>query len=84
MAGKAQCKHCSAICCIVFDVELFPDDFIRFPNIHVEDDGLTLKFSGQRCPYLDKYNRCSIYGKRPNECREYDCRGDYRINPVKS
>lgn len=78
------CVGCSNVtCCIIFDVELFPDDFLKFPDIHVEDDGLTLKFAGQRCPYLDKDNRCSIYEKRPSECMEYDCLGDARVNNYK-
>lgn len=72
--------HCwNAACCIVFDVELFPEDFRRKPDIHVEDDGITLKYAGERCPYLDSSNLCSIYELRPNVCRQYDCCGDCRL-----
>lgn len=69
----------SAVCCISFDVELFPEDFKRKTDIHVEDDGITLKYAGERCPYLDSSNLCSIYDQRPNVCRQYDCCGDSRL-----
>ena len=72
-----QCKNTG--CCIIFDIELFPDDFLRYPNIHVEDDGITMKRAGDRCPYLNASNLCMIYDHRPNECRQYDCCGDERI-----
>jgi len=73
-----KCNHCGR-CCICFDVEIFPEDFLRFPKIHVEDDGITLKFAGERCPYLCDDNTCSIYSLRPNVCREYDCANDPRL-----
>jgi Fe-S-cluster containining protein len=79
---KNKCIRCG-ICCIYFEVEVYPQDFLRFPGIHVEDDGITLKRAGERCPYLTNNNMCSIYKKRPNACREYDCDSDLRIKRLK-
>ena len=65
-------------CCICFDVEVFPEDFVRYPDLYVMDDGLTMKIAGEKCLYL-KDGQCSIYEFRPNVCRQYFCENDDRV-----
>ncbi len=33
------------------------------------------------CVHLGDDNRCTIYEHRPSACRDFDCRGDDRIEP---
>ena len=67
MTGDPPCGECTGSCCISYDViALEPNEVEQFgvPHILIGYDG---------CQYLEK-GRCSIHNKRPQVCRNFDCR----------
>lgn len=85
---ELSCEGCDAQCCKYVSLEIdTPEDLEDFENIKWyvchknvqvyvgEDKKWYLEFSTP-CRYLDKNNKCSIYDKRPQICRDYsanDC-----------
>lgn len=75
------CKSCKAECCISPALTLEEYDFLKakYPDVLfkevVLEPGLPVLRHigrvGQRCPFVKKNNRCSIYNERPNVCREF-------------
>ena len=80
--NSSLCKTCGAVCCQYMGIELTPpetkkeaDDlrwFIAHKDVSVYvDDGVWTLHVKNSCEYLDKDNKCTIYDKRPNICRDY-------------
>jgi len=77
-----KCQKCGAKCCqeMFFWLEKWQDakDWRRWAKFHenvevgIKDGGFFVKVK-VKCRKL-KNDRCSIYKKRPQLCREYDCR----------
>jgi Fe-S-cluster containining protein len=88
MAKKSQCEKCTGLCCQYFALPIETpkdkDDYddIRWYLCHEDitvfvEEGEWYINVNNCCRHLSKKdNRCKIYGKRPNICREYkheDC-----------
>jgi len=80
---KKDCSTCKGNCCryVVIEIDkpkkLKDFEYIKWyvchknVNVFVEEDGLwNLEFITP-CEYLDKNNRCKIYDKRPQICRDF-------------
>jgi len=69
------CSSCSQNCCRRFYAVLLPDEEEEFNNtsftIITEKGSVKCIGSrgGQPCPYLDKNGHCTIYSRRPLDCR---------------
>ena len=84
---KSKCRDCDAKCCkyVVLDIDA-PVELDDFENIKwyvahenvevfVDSEGVwNVKFI-TRCKYLNDLNRCDIYEKRPDVCREFSVKG---------
>ncbi len=80
---ETKCKNCDSECCkyVVIDIDT-PESLEDFENIRwyashenvevfVDFEGVwNVKFI-TKCEHLDKSNRCDIYQKRPEVCREF-------------
>lgn len=80
---ELTCDGCPALCCkyVVTEIDT-PEDLEDFENIkwfvihenvfvYVDEDGTwNLEFV-TRCKFLGDDNRCTIYEKRPQICRDY-------------
>ena len=77
-----DCKH--NLCCKLFKVPLTPVEYQSGKykiDKQAEDNGfvqLAEKENGE-CYYLGNDGKCKIWEDRPLTCREYDCKGDERI-----
>lgn len=80
--GKTPCDYCNGNCCRYFALPIDePEnyreyDFIRWFLLHEkasvfrEDESLFLLVHN-KCNNLDDENRCRVYLKRPQICRDY-------------
>ncbi len=80
--GEPPCHYCNARCCryiaLPFDrPENYEEfDFVRWFLSH---RGMSLFLDGEiyyllaqtPCRYLDQENRCTVYSRRPQICRDY-------------
>lgn len=84
--AKPPCQKCNAACCKQYDfgdsgapahsyaVLLYGDEVERFEDVAIEtDDGWGLPYKNKRCVFLGKDDRCSVYEKRPQGCRDFSC-----------
>lgn len=90
---KPPCNVCSALCCKYFALEIdAPEDWADFENIkwfvahedtkvYVEDGDWHLEVQ-KRCMYLGLDNRCGIYERRPQICRDHGLDEDGDVNCV--
>ncbi len=77
---EARLHVCKAACCRVLNVPLTPAEVDQ--GSYEWDPRLpyVLRRQGEGCVHLAAGTCvCSIYAKRPNGCRTYDCSGDARI-----
>ncbi len=77
------CKDCDAKCCKYFTVPLdAPEDEEDFDafywyilhegvSIFIDDEGDWFINIENRCGALDKNNRCRVYSRRPQICRDH-------------
>lgn len=69
------CSNCSENCCRRFYAVLLPDEEEEFKDhsFEVETTHGSVRAIGSRggfpCPYLDESGLCTIYPKRPLDCR---------------
>ena len=81
-----DCTGCLAPCCRELAlVEVEPSDLSEYMQVYPtvpDPEVYILKHREDgACIHLIDDNRCGIYDMRPRACREFDCRGDERINP---
>ncbi len=80
--GSNICEHCNARCCRYYALpidkpETYKEfDFVRWYLLHEKtsvfiDDGVWFLLVDNKCKNLGDDNRCMIYEKRPQICREY-------------
>ncbi len=67
MTTDPPCNECTGSCCISYDIIALEPNEVKYfgvSQIMIGIDG---------CQYLEK-GRCSIHKKRPQVCRNFDCR----------
>ena len=70
-APGLNCEGCTACCKSYGDIRFREGDD---PSLFTSDGRLPMKAGTEReCAYLGE-NGCTVYGRRPWECRTYDCR----------
>lgn len=70
-----KCGSCTA-CCQNEQIKLAPEDDLGRYDVEIRADGawIARRDDGKPgCRYLGRHG-CTIYGKRPKLCREFDCR----------
>ena len=83
--GRGDCQTCGAGCCRYVTVEIAKPRahvdveevrwFLAHENVHVyidADDGSWNVQFHTNCRHLDRWNRCRIYSRRYDICREHD------------
>ena len=71
-----NCAGCRACCLIEPSLRLHPeagDDPSLYETVEVDGELRLAPGKGKACRYLGA-NGCTIYDKRPVECRAFDCR----------
>ena len=66
------CADCQAACCTQqgsIAISLQPEEL----NSYEHDNDQQITMVNGRCYYLNEDNRCSIYDKRPQICRSFNC-----------
>lgn len=69
------CSNCTENCCKRFYAVLLPDEEEEFKEysftINTERGAVKCigSNSGKPCPFLDESGKCSVYSKRPLDCR---------------
>ncbi len=84
------CQHCSGLCCVQksfghkFAVGLEEREYDQFPESvwHPsrylgEGNIRVLPYVNGRCIHLSDDNRCKIYDRRPENCRQFNCVSRY-------
>ncbi len=51
---------------------LGPNEVKQYSHVAISSNDYRLKMAMGRCIYL-KQGKCTIYDRRPQACREYDC-----------
>ena len=80
MVDGLDCNGCTA-CCHRQLVVLMPEEMDQFP--HVIERGLPVlprRMMTDDCIYLAE-GGCSIHGRAPKVCQEYDCRVEFLNTP---
>ena len=76
------CTSCPARCCrtagLGYKYLYLQPGEARMPLFRnvakLRTDGLyVIRYENGACPFLGKNNRCTIYERRPEVCREYEC-----------
>lgn len=77
------CESCQGTCCkrsehvIVLlaedEKERFPEAVLEKAGAILDEDGWMLPTVNGQCIFLDNNNRCSIYARRPQACRDFTC-----------
>jgi Fe-S-cluster containining protein len=85
------CNQCQAACCHQsfdhpFAVLLREDEHDQFPEAVITDLGegsgpvwRALPYVDGKCIHLGGDNRCQIYDRRPQGCRDFNCLFSYRL-----
>lgn len=89
---KPPCHECKAACCRnvngshKFAVLICEDESHLFPEAKWFDAGwgdgskaLALPYVRNKCIHLGKDNKCKIYDRRPQLCREFTCLSGYGV-----
>lgn len=72
---KRICSDCKENCCLRFYAVLLPEEEEDFSDVafEIETERGVVKCIGSRggnpCPYLSKEGHCTVYEKRPLDCR---------------
>ncbi|MEM0379832.1 MAG: YkgJ family cysteine cluster protein [Desulfurococcaceae archaeon] len=72
---KEICEGCKENCCRKFYAILLPEEESEFSNVSFDiktDRGIVKcigSFNGKPCPYLNEKGFCTVYDKRPFDCR---------------
>lgn len=73
------CAGCTACCC-VDRVELQLDDDAGLYQIETVEGKTVLQHKANgHCIYVDQKHGCTIYAKRPMECRTFNCIAAVRL-----
>ena len=73
------CESCGAECCrksFSFGVSVLKKEAWYLDKLKpgCVNENMVMPFNDEdHCPFLDKNNWCTIYSKRPDHCRRYEC-----------
>ncbi|MEW6736973.1 MAG: YkgJ family cysteine cluster protein, partial [Acidobacteriota bacterium] len=81
--SNSRCSGCPALCCHDLNMPVSPptteallNDLkwrLHFDTVKISIiDGNWLMIVSGRCIYLDEKNMCTIYEKRPKQCRDFN------------
>ena len=82
---QIDCTGCDASCCRHYKLSMIPGEALKeLLSAHYdrEVDSVFIHVY-HKCEQLDENNRCKIYDKRPQTCRDYICTPEARPNVVK-
>lgn len=90
------CDGCTGVCCKSpvhkFAVILDSEEEDNYTHVWLDEDGVSaeegsegplfpvIPYKDGKCIYLGSDNRCTIYERRPNLCREFSCLSGYRAH----
>jgi len=84
MKKQPPCEKCQAYCCKQrghdFAVLLADDEVEQYEHAGLnKDQEWCLPYVDGKCVYLGDDDRCSIYDRRPQLCRDFNCVLGYKL-----
>ena len=74
---ELPCNGCTACCSASAPLDYSVDDVDDYHTMRLPNGGVgTLTGAGGWCVYADPGVGCRIYERRPQFCKDYDCRKD--------
>ncbi len=76
---------CQLLCCRRFLVIVSQEDLDEGLEVHAPFIDVLKRAPSGACQYLDEVGgKCSVWERRPRECRTYDCRTDSRFEELRA